>query len=83
MILSDFLFLMDIKTESESENITNLSWVCFAMYDNAKSIAFASAVKIDALSGNLILDVRERRRERDGYFSIPLNRNYSKHEISP
>jgi hypothetical protein len=27
--------------------------------------------------------VRERRRERDGYFSIPLNRNYSKHEISP
>jgi hypothetical protein len=27
------------------------------MYDNAKSIAFASAVKIDA-SGNLILDVK-------------------------
>jgi hypothetical protein len=58
MILSDFLFLMDVKTESESENITNLSWVCCAMYDNAKSIAFASAVKIDALSGNLILDVK-------------------------
>jgi hypothetical protein len=29
---------MDIKTESESENITNLSWVCCSMYDNAKSI---------------------------------------------
>jgi hypothetical protein len=28
------------------------------MYDIAKSIAFASAVKIDALSGNLILDVK-------------------------
>jgi hypothetical protein len=28
------------------------------MYDNAKSIAFASAVKIDAFSGNLILDVK-------------------------
>jgi hypothetical protein len=28
------------------------------MYDNAKSMAFASAVKIDALSGNLILDVK-------------------------
>jgi hypothetical protein len=54
MILSDFLFLMDIKTESESENITNLSLLCCAMYDNAKSIAFASAVKIDALSGNLM-----------------------------
>jgi hypothetical protein len=57
MTLSDFIFLMDIKTESESENITNLSWVCCSMYDNAKSIAFASAVIIDALSGNLILDV--------------------------
>jgi hypothetical protein len=49
---------MDIKTESESENITNLSWVCCTMYDNAKYIAFASAVKIDALSVNLILDVK-------------------------
>jgi hypothetical protein len=59
MILSFFFkFLMDIKTESESENITNLSWVCCATYDNANSIAFASAVKIDALSGNLILDVK-------------------------
>jgi hypothetical protein len=58
MILSDFLFLMDTKTESESENITNLSWLCCSMYDNAKSIAFASAVKIYALSGNLILDVK-------------------------
>jgi hypothetical protein len=28
------------------------------MYDNAISIAFASAVNIDALSGNLILDVK-------------------------
>jgi hypothetical protein len=28
------------------------------MYDNGKSIAFDSAVKIDALSGNLILDVK-------------------------
>jgi hypothetical protein len=28
------------------------------MYDNDKCIAFASAVKIDALSGNLILDVK-------------------------
>jgi hypothetical protein len=28
------------------------------LYDNAKSIAFASAVKIDALAGNLILDVK-------------------------
>jgi hypothetical protein len=55
-MMSDFLFLMDIKTESESENITNLSSVCCTMYDNAKSLAFASAVKIDALSGNLILD---------------------------
>jgi hypothetical protein len=58
MILSDFLFLMDIKTESESENITSLSWVCCTMYDNAKSIAFASAVKIYAFSGTLILDVK-------------------------
>jgi hypothetical protein len=59
MIVSDFfLFLMDIKTESESENITNLSWVCCTVYDNAISIAFASAVKIYALSGNLILDVK-------------------------
>jgi hypothetical protein len=49
---------MDIKTESESENITNISWVCCTMYDNAKSKAFASAVKIDALSGILILDVK-------------------------
>jgi hypothetical protein len=49
---------MDIKTESESENITHLSWVCCTMYDNTKSIVFASAVKIDALSGNLILDVK-------------------------
>jgi hypothetical protein len=49
---------MDIKTASESENITNLSWVCCTMYDNAKSIAFASAVKINALPGNLILDVK-------------------------
>jgi hypothetical protein len=50
---------MGIKTESESENITNLSWACCTMYDNAKSIiAIASAVKIDALSGNLILDVK-------------------------
>jgi hypothetical protein len=57
MIVSAFLFLMDIKTESESGNITNLSWVCCTMYDNAKSIAFASAVKNNALSGNLILDV--------------------------
>jgi hypothetical protein len=37
--------LMDIKTESESENITHLSWVCCTMYDNAKSAAFAFAVK--------------------------------------
>jgi hypothetical protein len=58
MILSDFLFLMDTKTESESENITKLSWVCCSIYDNAQSIAFASAVKIDTLSGNLILDVK-------------------------
>jgi hypothetical protein len=49
---------MDIRTESELENITNLSWVCCSMYDNAKSKAFASAVKIDTLSGNLILDVK-------------------------
>jgi hypothetical protein len=28
------------------------------MYDNAKSIAFAYEVKIDALSGNIILDVK-------------------------
>jgi hypothetical protein len=28
------------------------------MYDNAKSIACASAVKFDTLSGNLILDVK-------------------------
>jgi hypothetical protein len=49
---------MDIKMESESENITNVSWICCTMYDNAKSIAFASAVKIDALSDNLILDVK-------------------------
>jgi hypothetical protein len=58
MLLSDYIFLMDIKTESESENITNLSWVCCPMYDNAKSIAFASAVKIDALSGSLIQDLK-------------------------
>jgi hypothetical protein len=38
---------MDIKTESESENITNLSWVYCTMYDNAESIAFASVVKIE------------------------------------
>jgi hypothetical protein len=50
--------LIYIKTESELENITNLSWVCCTMYDNVKSIAFASAVKIDALSGHLILDVK-------------------------
>jgi hypothetical protein len=43
---------MDIKTESESENITNLSWVCPSMYDNAKYIDFA------ALSDNPILDVK-------------------------
>jgi hypothetical protein len=49
---------MDIKTESESENIPKFSWVCCTMYDNAKSIAFAYAVKIDALSGNLILVVK-------------------------
>jgi hypothetical protein len=49
---------MDIKTESELENITNLSWVECTMYENAKSIAFATTVKIDALSGNLTLDVK-------------------------
>jgi hypothetical protein len=49
---------MDIKTESESENIKYLSWACCTIYDNAKSIAFASAVKINALSGYLILDVK-------------------------
>jgi hypothetical protein len=49
---------MDIKTDSESENITNLSWVCCTKYDNAKSIALASVVEIDALSGNLILDLK-------------------------
>jgi hypothetical protein len=55
MILLDYL--MDIKTESESENITHLSLVCCTMFDN-KSIAFASAVKIDAFSGYRIQVVK-------------------------
>jgi hypothetical protein len=76
MILSDFLFLMDIKTGSESENITNLSWVCCTMYDDAKYIAFTSAVKIDALSGNLILDVKLFSNTAAPTLQLLLNRPY-------
>jgi hypothetical protein len=39
------------------------------MYDNAKSIAFASAVKIDALSGNLTLDVKLFPKHSCTYFA--------------
>jgi hypothetical protein len=37
MILSDFLFLMDTKTESESENITNFSLNTFVMLLHLKT----------------------------------------------
>jgi hypothetical protein len=60
---------MDIKTERESKNITNLSWACCTMYDNAKSIAFAYEVKIDALSGNIILDVKLFFKNSCTYFA--------------
>ena len=48
-------FLIDVKTESESENIANLFLFCWEMYDKARSMALASAVKIEASFGNLNL----------------------------
>ena len=48
-------FLIDVKTESESKNIANLSLLFTVMYDKARSIALASAVKIEASFGNLTL----------------------------
>ena len=54
MLLVD-RFFRDVKTESESENMANLSLLCWEMYDKARSMALASAVKIEALFGNLTL----------------------------
>ena len=42
-----FLFLNDSKTESESENIINFLCLLFEMMLRARSIAWASAVKIE------------------------------------
>ena len=43
----NFLFLNDSKTESESENIINFLCLLFKMMLRARSIAHASAVKIE------------------------------------
>ena len=43
----NFLFLIDRKTENESENIINFLCLLFEMMLRARSIAWASAVKIE------------------------------------
>ena len=51
----NFLFLYDNKTESESENIINFLCLLFEMMLRARSIARASAVKIELSIGRAFL----------------------------
>ena len=48
---SNFLFLNDNKTECESENIINFLCLLFEIMLRARSIARASAVKIELSTG--------------------------------
>ena len=71
---------MAVKTdrESEKEQNTNLSLRFCAMYDKTKSFVFASAVKIDALSGNIILDINDFQNQRSQLWNHILS-NYELH----
>ena len=51
------LFLNDSKTESESENIINFLCLLFEMVSRARSIARASAVKIELSIGRAFLRI--------------------------
>ena len=54
-LMINFLFLNDSTTESESENIINFLCLLFEMMLRARSIARASAVKIELSLGRAFL----------------------------